>query len=47
MDALSFLLGALAFWFVGFSTSLIDLFEEKIESRRLVNKILKKSLKGG
>lgn len=47
MDALSFLLGALAFWFAGLSTSLIDLVEGKIESRRLINKILKKSLEGG
>lgn len=47
MDALSFALGALCFWFVGLSTSLIDLVEGKIESRRLVNKILKKSLEGG
>lgn len=47
MDSLSFFLGALCFWFVGLSTSLIDLVEGKIESRRLINNILKKSLKGG
>lgn len=47
MDALSFALGALAFWFVGLFTSLIDLAEGKIESRRLINRILKKSLEGG